>query len=297
MILADGSRVEAGDDLLWALRGAGGGNFSVVTRMTLRTRPIVQVTAVRAGCDFERAADLIDAWQRWAPEAPDEVNLEIAVISSDEPAEPPEVVLFGVVAGTEEQAAKFCGALAPLSRLRLTRLEGTAAACHHAYADGGQGPVTELPYGERPGLRLNKSGFFDGLLPRTVIEDLLDRLVADRVRGEIRDLEFVPWAGAIGHPAPDATAFVHRAPRFLLKQAVQVGFRATDERRREAHAWLRASWERVWPWSSGGVYPNYPDADLEDWARAYYGGNLPRLRELKAAYDPTGLFDFAQSLR
>jgi hypothetical protein len=45
------------------------------------------------------------------------------------------------------------------------------------------------------------------------------------------------------------------------------------------------------------VYPNYPDADLEDWARAYYGGNLPRLRELKAAYDPTGLFDFAQSLR
>ncbi|GGP07688.1 hypothetical protein LDL08_08300 [Nonomuraea glycinis] len=59
------------------------------------------------------------------------------------------------------------------------------------------------------------------------------------MRGEIRDLEFVPWAGAIGRPAPDATAFVHRAPRFLLKQAVQVGFRATDERRREAHAWLR----------------------------------------------------------
>ncbi|MBB6347714.1 hypothetical protein ACWGH8_39875 [Nonomuraea muscovyensis] len=33
--------------------------------------------------------DLIDAWQRWAPEAPDQVNPEIVVISGDEPGEPP----------------------------------------------------------------------------------------------------------------------------------------------------------------------------------------------------------------
>lgn len=297
LVLADGRIAEAGDDLLWALRGAGAGNFGVVTRITLRTRPIVPVTAVQAVCDFGRAADLVDAWQHWAPEAPDEVNLEIAVISGDEPEEPPYAVLFGVVAGPEERARKLVGELAPLDRLRLTRLEGAAAACHHAYADGGEGAVTELPHGERPGLRLNKSGFFDGHLPRTAVEDLLERLAADRVRGEIRDLEFVPWAGAIARVAPGASAFVHRAPRFLLKQAVQVGFRATDSRRRDAHAWLCRSWARLSPWASGAVYPNYPDADLEDWASAYYGSNLPRLREVKAAHDPEGLFRHAQSLR
>ncbi|MDF2708924.1 MAG: linked oxidase domain protein [Nonomuraea muscovyensis] len=297
LVLADGRIAEAGDDLLWALRGAGAGNFGVVTRITLRTRPIVPVTAVQAVCDFGRAADLVDAWQHWAPEAPDEVNLEIAVISGDEPEEPPYAVLFGVVAGPEEWARKLVGELAPLDRLRLTRLEGAAAACHHAYADGGEGAVTELPHGERPGLRLNKSGFFDGHLPRTAVEDLLERLAADRVRGEIRDLEFVPWAGAIARVAPGASAFVHRAPRFLLKQAVQVGFRATDSRRRDAHAWLCRSWARLSPWASGAVYPNYPDADLEDWASAYYGSNLPRLREVKAAHDPEGLFRHAQSLR
>lgn len=297
VVLADGRRVEAGDDLLWALRGAGGGNFGVVTQLTLRTRPIVPVTAVQAICDFGRAADLVDAWQHWAPEAPDEVNLEIAVISGDLPDEPPYAVLFGIVAGPEERARKLVGDLAPLDRLRLTRLEGAAAACHHAYADGGEGAVTDLPDGERPGLRLNKSGFFDGHLPRAAIEDLLERLATDRVYGEIRDLEFVPWAGAIGRVAPGASAFVHRAPRFLVKQAVQVGFRATDSRRRDAHAWLRRSWERLSPWASGAVYPNYPDADLEDWAQAYYGTNLPRLREVKAAYDPDDLFRFVQSLR
>lgn len=296
VVLADGRSVEAGDDLLWALRGAGAGHFGVVTRLTLRTRPIVPVTAVQAVCDFADAVDLIDAWQRWAPEAPDEVNLEIAVVAGDEPGEPPHAVLFGVVAGPAEQAGKLVGELAPPDRLRLTRLEGAAAACHHAYADGGEGAVTELPYGERPGLRLNKSGFFDGHLPRTAVEDLLGRLAADRVRGEIRDLEFVPWAGAIARVAPGATAFAHRAPRFLLKQSVQVGFRATDSRRRDAHAWLCRSWARLSPWASGAVYPNYPDADLPDWGRAYHGDNLPRLREVKAAYDPQGLFRSAQPL-
>jgi hypothetical protein len=83
----------------------------------------------------------------------------------------------------------------------------------------------------------------------------------------------------------------------MLKQAVQVGFRATDSRRRDAHAWLCRSWARLSPWASGAVYPNYPDADLEDWASANYGSNLPRLREVKAAHDPEGLFRHAQSLR
>jgi Berberine and berberine like len=36
--------------------------------------------------------------------------------------------------------------------------------------------------------------------------------------------------------------------------------------------------------------------DLQDWARAYHGSNLDRLRRVKAAYDPGGFFRFHQSL-
>jgi hypothetical protein len=50
------------------------------------------------------------------------------------------------------------------------------------------------------------------------------------------------------------------------------------------------------PWGSGGVYPNFPDPDLQDWAHAYYGTNYDRLRRVKAAYDPDGFFRFHQSL-
>jgi hypothetical protein len=52
----------------------------------------------------------------------------------------------------------------------------------------------------------------------------------------------------------------------------------------------------VRPWGSGGVYPNWPDPDLADWARAYHGENLDRLVEIKARYDPEGFFRFHQSV-
>jgi hypothetical protein len=44
------------------------------------------------------------------------------------------------------------------------------------------------------------------------------------------------------------------------------------------------------------VYPNFPDADLQDWAHADQGRSYDRLRRVKAASDPGGFFRFHQSL-
>ncbi|MFI6817206.1 FAD-binding protein [Nonomuraea sp. NPDC050328] len=285
VLLPNGTHLDADPDLLWALRGAGAARFGVVTSMTLRTRPALPAIAVQAVVDFSHAAALIDTWQHWAPSAPDEVNLELAIAAPDDPDDPPYAVLFGVVAGPEDWTRKQMADLLPLHDVTFNPLDARAAACHHAYADDAGGPVTTVPEGERPGLRLNKSGFFSDPLPRAAIEDLLDRLVADRVYGESRDLEFVPWAGAIGRVEPTATAFFHRRPRFLLKQSVQLGFRSSDSRRQESRARLHHSWAPLGE-RSIGVYPNYPDAELPDPLRSYYGDNLARLQELMAVYSP-----------
>jgi len=47
---------------------------------------------------------------------------------------------------------------------------------------------------------------------------------------------------------------------------------------------------------AGGVYPNFPDPDLEDWEHAYHGANYDRLVRTKARYDPDGFFSFHQSI-
>jgi FAD/FMN-containing dehydrogenase len=77
---------------------------------------------------------------------------------------------------------------------------------------------------------------------------------------------------------------------------VQVSAAAPAAERDAARDWLARSWALVHPWGSGGVYPNFPDPDLQDWAHAYHGTNVARLRRVKAAYDPDGVFRFHQSI-
>jgi hypothetical protein len=114
--------------------------------------------------------------------------------------------------------------------------------------------------------------------------------------GQSREVDFLPWGGAYNRVPADATAFAHRSERFLVQHLVEVGADAAAAERGAARDWLARSWALVHPWGSGGVYPNFPDPDLQDWARAYHGTNYERLRRVKAAYDPADFFRFHQSI-
>lgn len=59
---------------------------------------------------------------------------------------------------------------------------------------------------------------------------------------------------------------------------------------------LRALYGAMRPYLPGYSYVNYIDADLPDFARAYYKDNLARLQAVKAQYDPDNFFHFAQSI-
>jgi FAD/FMN-containing dehydrogenase len=141
-----------------------------------------------------------------------------------------------------------------------------------------------------------KSEFFRGPLPGATVNALVEHLTQGLARGQSREVTFLPWGGAYNRVRADATAFVHRGESFLVQHLVVIGADAAPTERGAARDWLARSWALVHPWGSGGVYPNFPDPDLPDWARAYYGTNYARLRRVKAAYDPRGFFRFHQSL-
>jgi hypothetical protein len=96
--------------------------------------------------------------------------------------------------------------------------------------------------------------------------------------------------------ASGATAFPHRAERFLLKQDVTVPAGAGAAEREAARAWVARSWAIVHPCGAGGAYVNFPDPALDGWERAYHGDNFDRLVRVKAAYDPGDRFRFPQSI-
>ena len=119
---------------------------------------------------------------------------------------------------------------------------------------------------------------------------LLKVLTRDRVVGEERELDFMPWGGAYNRVAADATAFVHRDEMFQLKRSGHWPPTRPPKPRTPPTRSCGDEWETVHPWGSGGVFPAFPDRDLAEPAEAYYGRNLPRLRAIKARYDPTNLF-------
>ncbi|MGR6920438.1 BBE domain-containing protein [[Actinomadura] parvosata] len=124
----------------------------------------------------------------------------------------------------------------------------------------------------------------------------MGHLFGERVPGQARELDFTPWGGAYNRVPVHATAFTHRAARFLLKHSATVDAHAAGGARDAARRWLARSHATVRRWWSGGVYPNFPDSGLTDWAGAYHGANYARLRHVKARYDPDAFFRFPQAI-
>jgi hypothetical protein len=89
--------------------------------------------------------------------------------------------------------------------------------------------------------------------------------------GQSREVTFTPWGGAYNRVGADATAFVHRDELFLVQHLLLIDPSAQTTSGGSLHEWLTRSWALVHPWGAGGVYPNFPDPDRQDWAQAITG--------------------------
>ena len=299
VVLADGSLLacDAGhdEDLFWALRGAGGGNFGVVTSLTFNTGSAPQMTDFQLTWPFADANSVVAAWQRWAPTGPDQLVADLVLTTSSDLATPPSVAVHGALIGRDSVARELLDALVslvgsePLTR-RCSESSYRDSCAFQASLIGGQ---TQGSVRKR---RFTKSEFFGRPLAYDAISTLLKTLIAGCGSGVQRTLEFAAWGGAYNRVAPDATAFAHREQLFTLEHTVSIQAGASEAETRSAREWVKRSWSTVHSCGSGFVYPNFRDPELTDFGRAYYGANYPRLLEIKAKYDPDNTFRFGQSL-
>jgi FAD/FMN-containing dehydrogenase len=305
VVLADGRVVECDEhhdgELFWALRGAGGGQFGVVTSLVFRTLPAPTATVFHLAWPPNAAAAVVRTWQAWAPDGPDELDATLRLTAAGDGERPPGVEVVGSVLDGQAEAVELLGEL--VDRVGVDPVAASRRHLPHRAAKRyleGLGSVEDRP--ERSGPEpppshlYTKSEFFRRPLPVETVAALVEHLTRGLAPGQSREVDFLPWGGAYNRVPADATAFAHRGERFLVQHLVQVGTDAAAAERDTARDWLAGSWALVHPWGSGGVYPNFPDPDLQDWAGAYHGTNYDRLRRVKAAYDPGGFFRFHQSL-
>jgi aclacinomycin oxidase len=113
------------------------------------------------------------------------------------------------------------------------------------------------------------------------------------------------YGGQINALPPAAGANPHRDSILLTDLVTYWSDPATDD---QHVAWARGFYSDLYAGSGGvpapgpatdGTYINYPDIDLTDpaintsgvpWSALYFGDNYPRLRRVKADYDPTDAF-------
>lgn len=185
--------------------------------------------------------------------------------------------MLGVYAGPPADAA---AALAPLQQLGtpLLDLSGTLP-----YLDVQASADDLFPAGGRYYM---KSHFMDELTG-PAIATLLEW---DARRPTPETLIVIrTMGGAVGRVDASQSAFPHRSGRFNLSLDAGWSDLALDD---AAIGWARGAWEAMRPYATGGVYINFSGLDDEADAlrEAVFGESQQRFAEVRAAYDPDGLF-------
>ncbi|MCQ9177708.1 FAD-binding protein [Streptomyces sp. IBSBF 2953] len=136
-------------------------------------------------------------------------------------------------------------------------------------------------------------------------------LTTDDYDNPASSLMFIGCGGQVNTVAPDATAIPQRSS--VLKLVYSTNW--TDPAEDDKHlTWIREWYHEVHKATGGvpvsdevtdGTYINNPDTDLLDprwnssgvpWHALYYQDNYPRLRRIKARWDPLGVFSHALSV-
>ncbi len=271
-------------DLFWALKGGGNGSFGVVSKFSIRSHPVKSVAIYSANwtLPIERAAKVFDAWQSWAPNAPNTITSTMSVSKSRSGAI--RLHSAGQSTGREsdlkEQLRSWSSKVSPSSPFQIRTMRFIDAVHHF-------GPSDEYPSFYIKGrsdylkARMSEEGI------RTLMTEI--RKLSPGAIAAICDA----YGGNVGEIAPDATAFAHRDALYSIQYYSQ-WTQAKDTPRRMAMS--NQVYQTMRPYVSGFAYVNYPDLELPDYARAYWGDNLARLRQIKLKYDPRNIFRHGQSV-
>jgi FAD/FMN-containing dehydrogenase len=264
-------------DLFWALRGGGGGNFVIATAFTFRVHPIGDVVVCTVRWPWDDAEGVLDAWQRWAPGVDERLCVALAIAHPSAGT----ISATGLFTGS---AVELPSLLEPLLRAGTPNAPLIQSLPFLTAAEQFAGsPTTSVHF-------KNASSLADEPLPAEAIATLVEHLRAAPFASDL--VGFFPLGGAIATVDPAATAFVHRRALFDLQYQA---YWWDDSAAPASLAWVRELRAAMAPYTTG-AYVNYIDADIPDWATAYYGANLARLKQVKAEYDPDDVFDGPQSI-
>ena len=310
VVLADGRVVRCSEsvepELFWALRGAGGGNFGVITEYEMRARVVPTMVGFHLRWPWDTVQDVIAGWQRWIIAGPDELGSALSVTAAG--GGPPTVDVAGGWLGDRATLERHLDALVAdvgsEPEMRTAHEDSYLDAMMAAYgvvgttADQrqwtGQNPDAAIP---RQHFAVDRSVLVDRAMPESGIGEMLAAFERDPRPGQVRLLSFFALGGQVNRIPRTASAYVHRDAEYYLAFWVGLDRDLPDMAdRHAAQVWADDGFAVIDRYSGGEAYQNFIDPALAGWREAYYAENYARLAEVKRTFDPHGFFRFAQSI-
>jgi FAD/FMN-containing dehydrogenase len=287
IVTADGKRrvcnARQNSDLYWACRGGGGGNYGVVTRWTFRAHPVGPIATFRIEWPWSQVQAALQAWQSFAPHAPDAL-FSVFRVAAVGPGGTPGVTASGQYLGTQAALASLIQPLASTgtpSTVSTKARTYTEAVNYWGGGDFRETFAAKSDYARKP------------LSPAAIgtITSALEARATSVPGSGVLILD--SYGGAINRVPKGATAFAHRDALFSFQYLAFWGSPTVTQPNLK---WLRDFHKAMRPFVSGEAYVNYCDEDLANAPAAYYGSNLERLRAVKKKHDPARFFRSPQGV-
>ena len=287
VITAEGQLIVANanqhEDLFWALRGSGGGNFGVVTSLTYRLPEKIEM-ATLINIDYEhvgfaKVVDVALRYQRFFKNLDRRLNLKMAMYNSETKGK--GVKLTGLFYGSKEEAQDLLSLFQDATDFDFYYM--TVLQANREIQDS----HPEFEMYRSGGRFIHRDYSADELL---TMLDLID----ERAQGSLYTaMTFYGLGGAIADIEKDETAFYYRDASFIL------GFQSVWEDpkyRAINNEWVLERFNVLATYTRGS-FINFPIVQPGDYEKNYYGDNLEALKAVKRKYDPEGIFNFEQAIK
>lgn len=287
VITAEGQLIVANanqhEDLFWALRGSGGGNFGVVTSLTYRLPEKIEM-ATLINIDYEhvgfaKVVDVALRYQRFFKNLDRRLNLKMAMYNSETKGK--GVKLTGLFYGSKEEAQDLLSLFQDATDFDFYYM--TVLQANREIQDS------------HPDFEMYRSGgrFIHRDYSADELLTMLD-LIDERAQGSLYTaITFYGLGGAIADIEKDETAFYYRDASFIL------GFQSVWEDpkyRAINNEWVLERFNVLATYTRGS-FINFPIVQPGDYEKNYYGDNLEALKAVKRKYDPEGIFHFEQAIK
>jgi FAD/FMN-containing dehydrogenase len=294
VVTADARLVHAGSDenadLFWGLRG-GGGNFGVVTRIDYALYPVgPEIVGGLVAWPASEASKVLDLYRTLAEEAPPELTL--VALLRPAPAAPwlpkemhgkPIVALLACYSGSPAEGEKVVAPIKSFGKPVGDVLVRRPYAQLQTMLDATQ------PKGRRYYWKSEYLPRVEPALCGKAIEH------AARIPSPHSAVILFQIGGALNRLEAEHSSVGNRNARYVLNVAGSWERAEEDGTNIE---WARDAWSDMKPFSTGGTYINFLNAEEgPERTEAALGRSLARLAEVKAKWDSENVFRTNRNIR